>query len=229
MLNVCSKNEEENALAGLGHRNCRLSKDDFLVIKANWDEKSKNICDIADEVNIMRDSIVFVDDNPAEREIVRQQTPDVAVPEITTIENFMREIDRNRFFEVTYWSNDDLKRNEMYRLNAKREIEKNKFGNYEDYLRSLEMKAVIKPFEPIYFSRISQLTNKSNQFNLTTVRYSQANIETIANDNRYITLYGKLEDKFGDNGIVSLIIGEIIDNVCHIRLWLMRKLTAFIL
>jgi FkbH-like protein len=93
--------------------------------------------------------------------------------------------------------------------------------DYEDYLFSLEMKGTIKPFEPVYMSRIAQLTNKSNQFNLTTRRYTQAEIEKTAASDNYITLYGKLEDKFGDNGVVSVIIGVIKGNELHIDLWLM--------
>lgn len=83
------------------------------------------------------------------------------------------------------------------------------------------MSATIKSFEPIYMARIAQLTNKSNQFNLTTKRYTQGEIEEIACDSNYITLYGKLEDRFGDNGVVALCIGHLIDGVCHIELWLM--------
>ena len=95
------------------------------------------------------------------------------------------------------------------------------FKNYNDYLKSLKMKTIIKPFESIYLSRIAQLTNKSNQFNLTTKRYTQNEIEEKANDKNYITLYGKLEDKFGDNGVVSLIIGKKEKDLLNIDLWLM--------
>ena len=96
-----------------------------------------------------------------------------------------------------------------------------KLADYKDYLKSLEMKAVIAPFEAMYMARIAQLTNKSNQFNLTTKRFSQSEIETIAQNPQFITLYGKLEDKFGDNGVVSVVIGEKEENALHIRLWLM--------
>lgn len=109
----------------------------------------------------------------------------------------------------------------MYKENVERTKAEHSFGNYSDYLLSLQMKAVIKPFETIYMSRIAQLTNKSNQFNLTTRRYSQSEIEQISTDSRYITLYGKLEDKFGDNGVVTVAIGKVEENVCHMELWLM--------
>jgi predicted enzyme involved in methoxymalonyl-ACP biosynthesis len=104
-------------------------------------------------------SLVFIDDNPAEREIVRQQLPDVAVPEVSTVEYYIRQIDRQGYFEVIKLSNDDMERNDMYKANAERKRAQNSFGNYMDYLKSLEMKAVIKPFEAVYMSRIAQLTN----------------------------------------------------------------------
>ena len=96
------------------------------------------------------------------------------------------------------------------------------FADYAEYLRSLEMRGVIRAFEPVYMGRIAQLTNKSNQFNLTTQRFTQAQIEQMAADKKYITLYGKLEDKFGDNGVVSVVIAEKDGTSAHIRLWLIE-------
>lgn len=221
MLNVASKNEEENALAGLNHPAGVLRPDDFLLIKANWEPKSLNIEQIAQQLNILPDSLVFADDNPAEREIVRQQTAGVTAPEIGRPEDYIRVLDRGGYFEVTSLSDDDRKRNEMYQANLKREQQQASFADYADYLRSLEMTGVVRPFEPVYMGRIAQLTNKSNQFNLTTQRFTQAQIEQIAADEKYITLYGKLADKFGDNGVVSVVIAEKDGNCAHIRLWLM--------
>lgn len=221
ILNVNSKNERENAIAGLNHPDSTLKPDDFITIKANWEPKSKNIVDIANELNIGVDSLVFVDDNPAEREIVKQQVSGVAVPEIDIPEHYINILDKSGFFEVTTISKDDLKKSEMYKENAKRNEMLSSCANYDDYLKSLKMKATIKPFEPIYMSRIAQLTNKSNQFNLTTHRYTQAEIEEIANDEKYIKLYGKLEDTFGDNGVVTVVLGHIDEKILHIDLWLM--------
>ena len=221
MLNVASKNEEENALAGLNHPAGVLRPDDFLLIKANWEPKSLNIEQIAQQLNILPDSLVFADDNPAEREIVRQQTAGVTAPEIGRPEDYIRVLDRGGYFEVTSLSDDDRKRNEMYQANLKREQQQASFADYADYLRSLEMTGVVRPFEPVYMGRIAQLTNKSNQFNLTTQRFTQAQIEQMAADEKYITLYGKLADKFGDNGVISVVIAEKDGNCAHIRLWLM--------
>lgn len=221
VLNIDSKNNEENALAGLKHPDSILKLDDFISIKANWEPKDRNFQEIASELNLGADSLVFIDDNPAERYIIEKNIPEVSCPEIGESHQYIINIDRNGYFETTYLSEDDLKRNKMYQENTKRANALAKFSDYGDYLNSLEMKAVIKPFESIYMSRIAQLTNKSNQFNLTTKRYSQGEIEYIANDNEYLTLYGKLEDKFGDNGVVALCIGHLIDGICHIDLWLM--------
>lgn len=221
LLNVNSKNEYENAIAGLNHPDGVLKPEDFIVIKANWDNKDRNIIDMANELNIMPDSMVFVDDNPAERTIVETNVKGVAVPFMESPEKYIRTLDRSGFFEVTGLSADDAKRNEMYKENAKRAQLMASYENYEDYLKSLEMTGTIKAFEPVYMARIAQLTNKSNQFNLTTWRLSQADIEAMAEDESYITLYGKLEDKFGDNGVVSVVIGKIEGSTLDIKLWLM--------
>ena len=221
ILNVDSKNERENAIAGLNHPDGILKPEDFIVIKANWDPKSKNLVDIANELNLGVDSLVFVDDNPAEREIIKQQVPKAIVPEMTKPEEYINIIDKSGFFEVINISNDDLSKNQMYKENAMRNESLATFSDYGDYLRSLDMKAQIKPFEEIYMARIAQLTNKSNQFNLTTKRYTQNEIEEVSRDNNYIEMYGKLEDKFGDNGVVSVVIGEKRGEELDIDLWIM--------
>lgn len=221
MLNICSKNEFENALAGLNHPEGILHPEDFTVIKADWEPKDRNFLTISRELNILPESIVFVDDNPAEREIVKAQFPEVSTPELGKVEEYIRVIDRSGFFETTIFSEDDLKRNEMYQQNLQRSCLKQEFQDYSTYLESLEMKAVIREFEPIYFARIAQLTNKSNQFNLTTKRFSEADIRAFAQKEDYICLYGKLSDKFGDNGVVTVVIGRQEEKVLHIELWLM--------
>lgn len=226
ILNINSKNEEENAIAGLNHPAGLLKPEDFIVIKANWEPKSKNLVEIAEELNIGQEALVFVDDNPREREIIRQQVPRAAVPEITlegntSPEKYIQILDRNGYFEVISLSEDDKKRNEMYQANALRKKQEAGFRDYGEYLESLAMKGTIRAFEPIYMARIAQLTNKSNQFNLTTKRYTQSEIEQLAANSEYLTLYGKLEDKFGDNGVVSIIIGHQEGRLLHLDLWLM--------
>ena len=221
ILNIDSKNEYENAIAGLNHPDSELSEDDFVEIKANWNPKDKNFEEIADELNLLPESLVFVDDNPAERHIVTEQLKGVCAPEIDVTQHFIEYIDRNGFFEVTTLSKDDLSRNEMYKENLERAKAQASFTDYKDYLLSLDMKGIIKSFEPIYYERISQLSNKSNQYNLTTKRYTVNDIESMASDDSFITLYGKLIDRFGDNGLVSVAIGQVNGDVCDVDLWIM--------
>ena len=221
MLTVCSKNDEENAIAGLKHPEGSLKPEDFIVIKANWENKDRNIVAIANELNIGLDALVFLDDNPAERAIVSSQLPMVAVPEMTAPEEYIKTVDRSHFFEIASFSGDDLKRNEMYKKNAERAALQSQFADYGEYLTSLDMVGVIDDFLPIYLPRITQLTNKSNQFNLTTRRFTTSEMEEVFADDSYIRLYGKLTDKFGDNGIVSVVIGKMNGDTLDVILWLM--------
>lgn len=222
ILNVNSKNEYENAIDGLNHPAGLLKPEDFIIIKANWNPKNLNVKDISEELNIGADSFVFVDDNPAERQIVRDYIDGIATPEIDVPENYISIIDHNGYFEMTNFSEEDLKKSDLYKDNAKRSKMMATFDNYDDYLKSLKMKAEIATFKPIYLERISQLSNKSNQFNLTTRRYTLADIEEVNNDDNIIKLYGKLEDIFGDNGVISVVIGTIKnEDELHIDLWIM--------
>jgi FkbH-like protein len=221
LLTINSKNDYENAILGLNHPDSILKPDDFVSIKANWLPKSENIVAIANELCILPESLIFVDDNLAEREIVRQNIKGVAIANICNPEDYILTLDRSGYFEVTSLTQDDFKRNSMYKANAKRNAQATLFTDYNEYLKSLEMVATIEDFLPIYVPRITQLTNKSNQFNLTTKRYTQDEMESVFFDNNYVKLYGKLSDKFGDNGIVSVVIGKVQGTTLHIELWLM--------
>lgn len=220
-LTVCSKNEEENALAGLRHPEGFLKPEDFALIKANWEPKDANLFETAETLGLLPSAIVFADDNPAERERVRRSIPEAAVPELTSVEEYIRIISGGGYFEPVSISEDDLKRSEMYRSNVRRSQLAASSSDYGEYLKSLEMRAEIGAFKPIYLPRITQLINKSNQFNLTTRRYTLNEVERIAEDGGYVTLYGRLCDKFGDNGVVSAIIGRKDGERLHIELWLM--------
>ena len=221
ILNIVSKNEQENAIAGLNHPDSILKPEDFVSIKANWNPKNLNIEELAKQLNLGADSFAFIDDNPAERKIVKEYIKGIGVPEMGEPENYIKMIDKQGYFEVTNFSKEDSKKTKMYKDNIKRTQMMQTFENYEDYLFSLKMKAQIKSVSPIYTARVAQLTNKSNQFNLTTKRYSQAEIEEIQGKDNYISLYGKLEDVFGDNGVVSVVIGNQKQEELHIDLWLM--------
>lgn len=221
ILAVDSKNEEENALAGLNHPDGVLRPDDFVAIKANWDPKDQNLRAIAAELNLGADSFVFADDNPAERAIVAAQVPGVAVPALDGAENYIKTLDHGGYFEVTALSKEDLQKTELYHQNAQRAAAQAAFSDYGAYLDSLEMTATIRGFDTLYIQRIAQLTNKSNQFNLTTLRCSEDDIRALAQDPARLCLCGKLVDKFGDNGIVTVVSGEQRDQTLHLRLWLM--------
>ena len=222
ILAVSSKNDHNIAKEAFTHSDSALVFEDFTSFKANWEPKYLNIEKIANEINIGLDSLVFIDDNPMERNIVESQLPVVAVPNVgSNILNFIDYIERNGYFETVSLSADDINRNKFYSENRERTKQESVFGNYQDFLSSLNMKAEIKMFSSAYTERITQLINKTNQFNLTTKRYKLTKIEAVATSDKFIPLYGKLIDKFGDNGLISVVIGEIEGGNCIIDTWLM--------
>ena len=221
VLAVDSKNDEANALAGLNHPDGVLRPDDFVAIKANWDPKDQNLRALASELNLGVDSFVFADDNPAERAIVAAQLPGVETPVLDGAENYIKTLDHGGYFEVTALSREDLQKTELYHQNAQRAAAQAAFSDYGEYLDSLKMEAELYGFEPLYIQRIAQLTNKSNQFNLTTLRCSEDDIRAMAQDPDCLCLCGKLTDAFGDNGIVTVVAGRAEGQALHLRLWLM--------
>ena len=221
VLAVDSKNDEANALAGLNHPDSVLHPDDFVCIKANWDPKDQNLKAIAAELSLGADSFVFADDNPAERAIVAAQLPGVATPVLDGAENYIKMLDHGGYFETTILSGDDLKKTAQYHARAQAAQAQAAFADYGQYLDSLEMTATIRPFEAVYMQRIAQLTNKSNQFNLTTLRCTEDDIRSMAEKPDWITLYGKLVDKFADNGVVTVVAGQAQGQTLCLRLWLM--------
>jgi FkbH-like protein len=221
-LAICSKNDLKNAKEGFNHPESILKFEDFSSYQINWDSKNLNIKKIAKELNIGLDSIVFIDDNSVERDIVLSQVPDVSVPNVgNDVVEFISYLDRSGYFEPVSISNDDVNRAKYYRGQKKRASSQEKYKSYDEFLYSLKMTAEIKSFSSIYLDRITQLTNKTNQFNLTSKRYSAGEIKSIFLSDSYIKIYGKLDDKYGHNGLIAIIIGRIQNNVCHIELWLM--------
>lgn len=222
LLAVCSKNEDAIARSGFDHPDSRLKIEHFSAFKANWEVKSDNIREIAKELNIGLDSLVFVDDNPAERAIVQAQLPMVAVPDVgADVVQYPAILSAGRYFETVSFSKEDLTRAEAYAANKARTEVQAQFNNFGEYLDSLEMTAEIALFKPVYLDRITQLINKTNQFNLTTRRYTAGEIDQIAVDAAYVPLYGRLIDRFGDNGLISVIIGRLEDDALRIDLWIM--------
>ncbi len=222
ILAVCSKNDPESAKEGFSHPDSVLKLEDFSVFKASWNPKPESIREIAAELNLGLDSVVFVDDNPAERALVADQIPEVAVPDVgSDVSLFAEVLEHERYFEVDKVVQDDLNRSAYYSSNEQRSTYQAGFRNYGEFLASLEMNAEIGPFSPVYLERITQLINKTNQFNLTTRRYTSAEVEAIACDPSFIALYGRLTDRFGDNGLVSVLIGRVSDETVEVDLWLM--------
>lgn len=221
LLAVCSKNDPTVAREGFSHPDSVLSLEDFSAFWAGFDPKPEGIRHIAAELGIGTDSLVFVDDNPFERELVRRQLPEVAVAKVTDVTSYAEVLDREGYFEPFSLTSDDLPRAALYAANAKRKAAEAAFESYDDYLASLDMRAEIAPFRDVYLERIAQLTNKTNQWNLTTRRYTLAEIERLAGSPEHLTLYGRLADELGDNGVVSVLIGRLAREELHVELWLM--------
>jgi FkbH-like protein len=222
VLAVSSKNDEANALQGLEHPDSVLKREDFAVFFANWNPKHENIRAIAKALNLGLDSLVFADDNPVERDLVRSQLPMVAVPELgDDVTRFIEVLESNRYFESVGLSAEDAKRATLYTENAQRAQAETGFASYGDFLQSLDMKAEISPMSDRYLERIVQLVNKTNQFNVTTKRYTVAQMLGIHADPDSLCLYGRLVDKFGDNGLISVVIGQRQAEVFDIALWVM--------
>jgi len=222
ILCVCSKNEDETARLGLNSDKGILKEDDFAIIKANWNEKYINISDISKEINLLPESFVFIDDNEVERDSVAAFIPGIKIPVLEGPESYRKILDQSGFFESVSFSEDDKHRTEFYKANIARENLRMLFDSYDDYLKSLEMKANISRFSERNIERITQLINKTNQFNLTGRRFTQSEIESYIDSSYYVTMSAKLCDKFGDNGIVTALIGEISkDKKLSIISWVM--------
>lgn len=222
LLAICSKNEFENAILGLSHSASILKENDFTVIKANWKPKHENIVEIAKELNIGLDSLVFLDDNPVERQIVRENLGMVAVPEIgSEVENYVKYIYEEGYFNNVSLLKEDVARADYYEKDKIRKESELRFKDYCEFLASLEMRADIIRFSKDNEERITQLINKTNQFNFTTLRVTASESKLFRESNDYISLSGALEDKFGPNGIVSIIVGKLTNQICVIEIFLM--------
>ena len=224
LLAVCSKNDESIAKEPFRSRPEMILKlEDFASFQANWDPKPQNLERIARELNIGIDSLVFVDDNPAERDIVRKLASGVTVVELPADPaEYTTVLAEDRHFEPVLFTKEDGERGEQYRANSQRKALESNISDYSVFLESLEMVAEIAPFDRLHFPRIAQLINKTNQFNLTTKRYTEQNVAEMAADARYLTRYVKLTDKFGDNGLISVFIAKrASDTDFAIDSWLM--------
>jgi len=208
VLAVSSRNDSDIARAAFaGHPEMLLRENHIAVFQANWNDKARNIAAIASELSMGLDAMVFLDDNPVERGFIREALPDVAVPELPADPSlYARTLLAAGYFEAITFSEEDRKRAHFYEENAQRVTLAGEAGDFERYLTSLKTRIAFRPFDAIGRSRITQLINKSNQFNLATKRYTDAEVAQFESDPACFTLQVRLSDVFGDNGMISVVI-----------------------
>jgi FkbH-like protein len=208
ILGVCSKNEDANARAVFErHPEMILSLKDISCFVANWQDKATNLRHIARTLNIGLDALVFADDNPFERELIRQELPQVAVPELPDDPAYYAQVIADAgYFEALSLTREDLERTQQYNANAERERLCETVTDMASYLRGLQMQLTWSPFDGLGLGRVAQLVNKSNQFNLTTRRYTRDEIEAMMDKPDILTFQLRLFDRFGDNGMISVVI-----------------------
>ena len=224
ILAVCSKNDHANAILPFEHHPEMILKlDDVSVFAANWNDKAANIRAIAETLNIGLDSLVFVDDNPAERGLVRRELPMVAVPELPEDSaGFTPCLARAGYFEALSVTDEDRDRTSQYRANVEREKMRASSTDIDSFLSQLNMELIWGPFHATDFARVVQLINKTNQFNLTTRRYLESEVQALMSDDRALTLQMRLTDVYGDNGIIAILIAKLIPPAdLEIDTWLM--------
>lgn len=210
ILAVCSKNDEDTAKEPFEkHPEMILKLEAIAVFIANWDNKADNIRRIQSILNIGFDSMVFLDDNPFERNIVRENIPDIIVPELPEDPaEYLEYLYGLNLFETTSYSRADADRTRQYQVESQRASTQMCFTSEADFLTSLQMVSDVTPFDRFNTPRVSQLSQRSNQFNLRTVRYTETDIERLAKDGRYANFSFTLSDKFGDNGLICVVILE---------------------
>jgi FkbH-like protein len=226
LLAVCSKNNEADAKAPFEHHDGMLLRlDDFAIFRANWLDKVDNLRDIARVLNLGLDSFVFLDDNPVERARIRAALPEVAVPEVgPDPADLVGALERGRYFEAWSLSEEDRQRTESYRTNVQREELRATAGSLEEFLVGLHMTAETGPFTDQVLARVVQLLGKTNQFNLTTRRHNEQRVRQMMASDRWWTQYFKLCDRFGDHGLIGVMIAAAADGdpaTWELDTWLM--------
>lgn len=224
ILAVCSKNDDSIAKEPFQKLDDMILRlDDISLFVANWNDKASNMKYIQESLNIGMDSIVFLDDNPFERDSVRNLVPEVEVPELPEDPaHYLEFLQKCNLFEVVSFNGENVDRTKSYQAEFARRESMASFTSMDDYLRSLEMYGTAEFFNPSKYSRIAQLTQRSNQFNLRTVRYTEDDIRRIAESDEYVAVYYTLKDKFGDHGLVGVVIMKKQDeDAIFIDTWLM--------
>ncbi|MCI9031498.1 MAG: HAD-IIIC family phosphatase [Clostridia bacterium] len=237
LLCVCSKNDERNAKQPFEeHPDMVLKLSDITVFVANWQDKASNISAIRETLNIGMNSIAFIDDNAFERELVKSKLKDVIVPDMPKDPSeYVSYLQSLNLFEAVSYSREDRVRAEMYRSEAERRKVSAKYDSIDDFLKDLDMISDYSPFAAFDYPRIVQLSQRSNQFNLRTIRYTEDEIAKIASDKSYVTLQFNLKDRFGDHGLISVVIMKSEGDALFVETWLMscrvlkRGMEAFVL
>lgn len=223
ILCVCSKNDEDKAKEPFEkHPEMVLKLEDFAMFTANWTDKASNIKNMAEILNLGIDSFVFIDDNPFERDQVRSMVPGITVPEMPEDPaEYVDFLKAQNLFERITVSSADSDRTRQYREEAGRRNLETSFGSYDEYLEALDMVGEAKAFDEFNTPRIAQLSQRSNQFNLRTVRYTEDQVRELAGSEEYITRYFTLKDKFGDHGLISVMVVKKDGNQGFIENWFM--------
>jgi FkbH-like protein len=224
ILAICSKNTESVAKAPFErHPDMVLRLEDISVFVANWENKADNIRQIQSILNIGFDSMVFLDDNPFERNIVRENIPGITVPELPEDPaGYLEYLYSQNLFETATFSEEDRERTKQYQVEAERHQLLQKSTNEEEFLQSLDMVSGVTPFNKFNTPRVAQLSQRSNQYNLRTVRYTEGDIERLSRSPEHFTFSFTLADKFGDNGLVCVtILQKESDDTLFIDSWFM--------
>lgn len=237
LLAVCSKNVLEDVRSVLeSHPDLLLRAADFAAITANHHDKASNLLDLVSLLNISPDSVVFLDDSEFERDLVRSAHPSIQVPRLDDDPGeWLGTLSRYGLFEGRKSTEEDKLRAVYYQAEGQRREQRSQYANLGDYLRDLSMAAEVQPFEKANLSRVSQLVQRSNQFNLTTIRYTDRQLENLALSPDHRTLVVRLKDRFGDNGVISVVVLAIAERTATIESWVMscrvlgRTVEAFIL
>lgn len=224
VLAVCSRNDPKIAVLPFReHAEMALKEEDFAVFVANWANKADNLKSIRDALGIRLDAIAFLDDDPFERNLVRRLLPEVVVPELPAEPaDYVKSLAETGLFEAASLSEEDRRRSDMYREQSRRDAARRSFTSTEDYLRSLNMRLALKRFDAFHLPRIAQLIGRSNQFNLTTRRYSEAECQRFMEDRAGgLPLYASLRDDLGDSGLIAAVVLRYRGADLEIDAWLM--------
>ncbi len=222
LIAICSKNEEDVAKnVFINHPDMVLRLDDISIFVANWSNKGDNIRYIQEVLNIGMDSLVFIDDNPYERELVKTMLPEVTVPELPIDPaDYLPYLQSLNLFETVSFTDEDTVRTKQYQEESKRVQLQQSFASVDEYLASLQMEAHIETINKFNLARCAQLTQRSNQFNLTTIRYTEEQLQQFVDDGG-VAICISLKDKFGDNGLISLLLIEKNDDIATVNTWIM--------